>query len=186
MKRRRQLQDKVVPVLTVLFAAAGFASAAQVSTSTNADATSCQYDKASVLALDYQTFDQTPGKGWRQLTSGDKCLVEAADLIREYRVSRSFPHPMLYWHEGQLRALRGSVAEAVRLMELSRPESGAITGWNEYVDVTIAFLRKDRPAFDKATTALAAMPVASFAGVVERMDRCFAKPYIQAYRVCEK
>jgi hypothetical protein len=81
-------------------------------TSTDGDA-SCRYDRAKLLAMGYQAFDQTPGNGWRELAAGDKCLVQAADLIRDYRTVNNTPNPMLYWHEGQLRALNGSVIEAI-------------------------------------------------------------------------
>ena len=152
---------------------------------TSADGT-CQYDRPRLLALEYQAFDQTPGQGWRERTAGDKCSLEAADLIRDYRTTKNFPHPMLYWHEGQLRALGGAADDAIPLMELSRQLASGITGWNEYVDATVAFLRKDREAYAKARVALAAVPQAPFLGVVDRLGQCFDKPYVQAYRVCER
>ena len=146
----------------------------------------CQYDRPRLLALEYQAFDQTPGQGWREHTEGDKCSFEAADLIRDYRTTKNFPHPMLYWHEGQLRALGGATNDAIPLMELSRPMANGIKGWNEYVDATIAFLRKDREAYVKARAALAAVPQAPYLSVVDRLGQCFDKPYAQAYRACEQ
>jgi hypothetical protein len=138
-----------------------------------------------MLGLDYRAFDQTPGRGWRELAAGDKCSSEAADLIRDYRTTRKLPHPMLYWHEGQLRALSGDVTAAVPLMERAKAGDG-IDGWSEYVDATVAFLKKDRAAYDKARSALSALPRAPYRGVVERLGRCFDRPYVRAYRACEQ
>ena len=185
MNRQRKSRDRFVPAaaIALAIATAGPLSAADAP---KPEATSCHYNKAEMLALDYQAFDQTPERGWRQFTSGDRCLLEAADLIRDYRVTNKFPHPMLYWHEGQLRALHGSVEEAIPLLDLSRPQEAGITGWNKYVDATIAFLRKDRPALDKARAELAAIPQAPFLGVVDRLGQCFAKSYIESYRKCEQ
>ena len=147
---------------------------------------SCQYDRAEMLAMDYVSFDQTPGHGWRALTEdGFKCLVEGAKLISDYRTANNLPHPMLFWHEGQLRAANGSVREAVALMEQARPLSASIPGWEELVDATIAFLHNDRTAFDKASIAIDAVPQARFAGAVRKLGRCFGMPYLKAL-VCEK
>jgi hypothetical protein len=188
MNQQRKRYGAMAPLvsLVVMLAIVFPAFAGQApEAATNMLAGACQYDKAPLLALGFQAFDQTPEQGWRKLTGGDKCLVEAADLIRDWRTANNSPHPMLYWHEGQLRALHGSVEEAVSLMELSRPEEGGIAGWNHYVDATIAFLRKDRPAFEKARAALAAMPQPPYLDVVDRLGRCFAKAYIQSYRTCD-
>jgi hypothetical protein len=146
---------------------------------------SCQYDRAEMLAMDYQTFDQTLNHGWRAVADGLGCDLAAANLIRDYRIANNLPHPMLLWHEGQLRASGGFVSEAVPLMEQARPLSTSIPGWNELVDATIAFLRNDRAAFDKAKIAIEAIPQARFSDAVRKLGRCFGMPYMQAL-ACKK
>jgi hypothetical protein len=114
------------------------------------------------------------------------------------------------WHEAQLRAFEGQSKEAIVLMEGARkPAQADRAGWNLYVDATIAFLRKDRPALERARQALALVPApvgegippvrdgymeADFADgqkrrirwppnidVVEGLLHCFDKPYGDAY-----
>lgn len=121
----------------------------------------------------------------RAVADRPNCNVEAADLIRAYRTFTNNPHPMLFWHEGQLRAASGAIAEALPLMEKARPLASTIPGWNELVDATIAFLRNNRTAFDSSKAAMAAVPRAQFAAAVEKMGRCFGMPYMQAL-MCEK
>ena len=185
----RRMRPKTLPALLAVAVISGLQLPVLSAESNGSPADaggSCSYDRAKYLALDYQTFDQTPNRGWRDLAAGDKCLAEAADLIRDYRTTNNLPHPMLFWHEGQLRALNGSVSQAIPLMEMSRPLAAGISGWNEYVDVTVAFLRKDRAAYDKARAALAAIPKAPYLGVVDRLGQCFGNSYKQSYRACEK
>lgn len=181
---------KIASALSLLAAAAALSGALSVALPAQPETAaegggSCRYDRAKMLALDYQRFDQTPGHGWREITAGDKCSIEAADLVRDYRTATNFPNPMLYWHEGQLRALGGAVGEAVSLMELSRPFEASVSGWGEYVNATIAFLQKDRAAYDKARAALAANS-GPFLELVDRLGQCFDKSYRQSYRACEK
>lgn len=90
-----------------------------------------------------------------------------------------------------------------------KPAEADMAGWNLYVDATIAFLRRDRAALEQAKIKLAAVqppvgpdipPVingymeADFADglkrkvrwpinidVVEGLENCFDKPYVEAY-----
>ena len=75
-------------------------------------------------------------------------------------------------------------------------------GWNLYVDGSIAFLRRDRAAFDRAHAALAALPrPADFdprgpdgkpiairwpmnISVLDAFARCWDKSYKVAYESC--
>lgn len=67
----------------------------------------CRYDRAAVLTLDEQAFDQDMSGGWRAL-SDRGCEASAADLIRDYRAAHTLERAYLsYWHEGQLRADAG-------------------------------------------------------------------------------
>lgn len=65
---------------------------------------------------------------------------------------------MLYWHEGQLRAELGETDEAIALLEKDRRPTD-VSGWNDYVDATIAFLRNDRTGLLAARDRLAKRPL---------------------------
>src|SRR5690606_11715924 len=109
--------------------------AATASSSVEAQAPSasdlCTYDRSAMLALDQDAFDQDPAGGWRALAAHEECLLAAADLIRDYRQNRRSEDTILYWHEGQVRAVAGMESEAIPLFEksLKRPEEDPF-GWN--------------------------------------------------------
>jgi hypothetical protein len=190
------------------------ASCNQVAPIAKAPAPSCGYDRTSLLALDQVRFDQDPKGGWRALAAKPGCQLAAADLLRDYRQTHSASALILYWHEGQLRANAGQSAEAVALMEKARKRVGEDgEGWNIYVDATVAFLRRDRPALENARKRLAAIPPPMLDGqssfkdgyidakmadgqlrklrwpmnldVVEALLRCLDKPYQIAYSSSE-
>lgn len=122
----------------------------------------CHYDRAAMLALRYDAFDQDMAGGWRAL-SNRGCTAEAADLIRDWRAVRGSDAPdvrLLFWHEGQMRAEIGQKSQAISLFERSRKpvEVDRGWGWNLYVDGTIAFLRGDRRGLERARAALAVLP----------------------------
>ena len=173
-------------------------------------ATSCAVDRDALLALDEQHFDQdlsNGGSGWRALARKPECQLAAADLLRDYRAAHNTQSGILFWHEGQLRAMAGDYLAAIPLLEKSRKPVGEDqAGWNDYVDATVAFLKKDRQALDAARSQLAeAKPdadteikdgfieahmadgrVARLAwppnlDVVDGLRRCFDKPYAAAY-----
>lgn len=164
---------------------------------------SCDVDRTRLLNLDQPKFDQDMAGGWRALAARHGCELVAADLLRDYRQAHGSEESILYWHEGQLRAGAGQTEQAATLMERSRRPANDATGWNEYADATIAFLRKDRVAFDDAWRRLAAIPPienvkdgyleAHMADgstrklrwpinidVVEGLAKCFDKPYNEA------
>jgi hypothetical protein len=162
--------------------------------------TNCEFDREKMLALDQDAFDQDMNGGWRKLGNVPQCQAVAADLIRDYRVHHKNEASILYWHEGQMRASIGQKVEAIALFEKSRhvPDNG--TGWNQYVDATVAFLRGDRKAFDAARNELVALPKPADwdtktpdgtpvpwpmnLGVVDGLGKCFDRPYSEAYGVC--
>lgn len=169
----------------------------------------CLFDKATLLALDEQSFDQdiaNGGGGWRGLASSQECELVAADLIREYRSARNLESPLLFWHEGQLRAFSGQYAQAVALFKKSHKAKRDDFGWNAYADATIAFLHGDRRELDKALAVLKLTPAPPDeilkdgkieitlpdgsttamlwppnVDVVEGLQRCMGKPYREAY-----
>ena len=172
-----------------------------------AAAPDCTYDRAAMMALSQRAFDQDMTGGWRGLSMRG-CEAEAADLIRDWREANT-PGPgagILYWHEGQLRAELGQDAAAIALFERSRKtvEEDRGMGWNLYVDGSIAFIRRDRAAFDRAHAALKALPKpAGFnprtrladgtkitmvwpmnLNVLDGFARCWGKSYDEAYGKC--
>jgi hypothetical protein len=119
----------------------------------------CAFDQTKMLALDERDFDQDFTGGWRTLAVHEECWLIAADLLRDYRKAKSPYSKILFWHEGQMRAFAGQTEPAILLFETTRePIINDSFGWNLYVDATIAFLNKDKPAVLKARAALAEIP----------------------------
>jgi hypothetical protein len=161
----------------------------------------CRADRAAMLALSEDRFDQDLEGGWRALAAKPECAAAAADLIAAYRTAHPDASAMLKWHEGQLRAEGGQAERAVRLFESSR-KAGTAEGWNDYVDATVAFLRRDRKALLAARARLAALPRPADwrpqdaqgrslplpwppnLNVVDGLLRCFDRPYREAYFAC--
>ncbi len=162
----------------------------------------CVYDRARLLALDMTPFDQNPDGGWRALAQQEGCLGTAADLIRDYHAAMPEKSYLLYWHEGQVRAMNGDSVSATQLFEKSHNGTDDTFGWNLYVDATVAFMKQDRTALVKAYLALANLPVPPNAQldqngnsladswppnmkVVENLVACFGQEYKQAYQNCK-
>ncbi len=118
----------------------------------------CSYDRTQMMALNQNAFDQDLEGGWRPLAKREGCQLAAADLIRDYRQVHGSEDRILYWHEGQLRALAGQVEAALPLFERARRHDTDVIGWNHYVDATVAFLRRDQPALIAARERLAGIP----------------------------
>ncbi|MFZ1989457.1 MAG: hypothetical protein WAW96_06755 [Alphaproteobacteria bacterium] len=119
-----------------------------------------------LVALPLSEFDQDVQRGWRPISARKGCDRAAAEVLTAYMLySRpSAPDNLksLRWHAGQVLADAGESARAIAFFQGSyepTPKDGSPNAWNLYVDGTIAFLRKDRATLDKATTALAAIPV---------------------------
>ena len=169
---------------------------------------SCTYDRSAMLSLDYDAFDQdlrNGGRGWRKLANRPGCERAAANLIRAYRETNSSHEPLLYWHEGQLRAIAGQYLQAISLFK--RTKVGEQEDWNAYVDATVAFLLNDKPALvaarqrllaveppaDQALTADGFIEVFDNAGrrrlfrwppnieVVDQLLGCLGQPYRNLY-----
>jgi hypothetical protein len=170
----------------------------------------CAYDRERLLALDEAHFDQDLTGGWRQLSYLPGCFLVAADLLHDYREAHKVESGLLFWHEAQVRAYAGQYAEAIALMKRAyQPVEKDKAGWNPYVEATIAFLSRDRLALKQAKLKLAGVrppfdadmpPVINgymdveFADgskrkirwppnidVVEGLENCFDKPYVEAY-----
>lgn len=168
----------------------------------------CRRPDAAMLALPLQDFDQGDN-GWRSLDVEGCELVVAEALARYREINREAQAGQdastLVWHEGQLRAAAGQTDAAIALMLQGRDEeSDAI---QPYVDASVAFLRRDRPALLAAHARLMALPVpeaftraadryhATYPDLptltwplnrdkVEGFIACFDRPYREAY-VCD-
>jgi hypothetical protein len=175
-------------------------AAASGNSSAQPVAATCVYDRAALLALDIDAFDQDLDGGWRAVANQNGCLSAAADLIRDYHAALPEKSFLLYWHEGQARAIDGDYAAAVPLFEKSYKQNDAF-GWNLYVDATMAFIRRDRTALGKAYLALANLPLPANVqldqngnppadswppnlDVVEDLLACFDRQYKEAYQNC--
>lgn len=168
----------------------------------------CKQPDAAMLALPLHDFDQGDA-GWRSLDA-EGCEAVVADTLARYReINREAlagqDSGTLVWHEAQLRAAAGQTDAAIALMVEGRDaESDAI---QPYVDASIAFLRRDRPALLEAHARLMSLPVPdAFARAAERyhatypdlpplswpLNRdkvegfiaCFDRPYREAY-ICD-
>lgn len=192
-----------------MFVAAMFACGSNAVQRDGLSQDACTFDKPAMLALDEQKFDQdlsVGGGGWRALASRQTCELAAADLIADYRSAHGSVSPLLFWHEGQLRAFSGQYTQAIALLQQSYKPRQQDFGWNAYADATIAFLRGDRLALDAALVEMKAtpappgetlkegklemtlpdgtkttMPWPLNVEVVEGLQRCLGKPYREAY-----
>jgi hypothetical protein len=196
--------------LTVLFSCV-LVTACNIAGAQEVPVKSCEYDRARLLALDENQFDQDMSGGWRALASTPGCALVAADLLHDYREAHHKDSGLLFWLEAQVRADAGQYPEAVALMKRAyKPADADKAGWNPYVDATIAFLRRDRKALEQARAKLAAVQPPVGAGmppvingymevdfadgskrkirwpinidVVEGLENCFDQPYVEAYK----
>ena len=190
----------------ILVALAAFSTALAVRAQSNGaadDSQSCAYDRAALLALEEQSFDQDLEGGWRAVARQQGCLEAAANLIRDYREANGLSSYILFWHEAQLRAYSDDTQPAIALFEQSykAPDDGL--GWNIYVDATVAFMRGDREALLAARKRLVALPeppnrfTVDVNGneiepppwppnlrVVDNLIRCYERTYAEAYSRC--
>lgn len=159
----------------------------------------CAHDRARILKLDQKSFDQDLQGGWRTIAGRKGCEIVAANLIRDYRAAHKSDDKVLYWHEGQLRALAGHSGAATRLLSRSYRMGADVTGWNAYVDATLAFLRRDRPALLTARARLVQVPRPTDwnphgpdgrpiaiqwppnLNVIDGLIACFGQSYAKAY-----
>lgn len=168
-----------------------------------ARAEDCAYDRAAMLAMDFDRFDQD-ASGWRSIGQAPGCFLAGAGLIADYRKAHSRlsvgQADGLRWHEGQLRAMGGDKTGAIPLLADSSHDGDSAN--QAYADATVAFLRQDRPALVAARRRLAGLPQpADFRAsadafkaqtgrdltwplnldVVDRLLACFDRPYAEAY-----
>jgi hypothetical protein len=125
-------------------------------------------------------------------------MEAAADLIREYREKHGVEAGiLLYWHEGQLRAMLGATDDAIELFKKSydSKDTPFALAWNLYAVATIAFLQQDKSALLTAREALAGLPRPAGVpagswpmnlNVVDMLVACFGREYKEAYGQCNQ
>jgi len=145
----------------------------------------------SDLHLDYESFDQRPGNGWRKLVDAGKHL-EAAELIDTYVAQRDgleeWQVVNLRFHAGQLYAFVNKENLALARFESAinpkEPNDSPIR-WNAYVKATIAFLQKDREGLIRMRNEIANGPewqgTIPNLNVADRLLANFDNSYAVAY-----
>jgi hypothetical protein len=137
-------------------------------------------------ALPLEAFDQTEGQGFRALAAAG-CSREAGDLIEAWIANHSPAPSQVHWHLAQQRAEHDDRPAAIAAAKRSlKPDEAADTAfrWNDYVLATIAFLERDRAAFDRYRAVLAA--ATAHAGnamnlrLIDALGRHFDLDYRQA------
>lgn len=149
----------MVFVLALLTSPISEAALADLGPERSAALAECGVDAArlnELLALDQQAFDQDMDGGWRPVGWEPGCESAAADLIAVWRThsGNMIDRGIIDWHEGQMRAHAGETEAAITLFEQARSGSAA---WNLYIDATVAFMRRNRPALEAARAELAQM-----------------------------
>lgn len=147
--------------------------------------------KEGPLGLDFSTFDQSPGAGWRQLAESGSFL-EAATLIDSYiKKHKNFNESqttILYFHAGQMYAFADDYRTAIDRFKRSayaqEPPQLPLR-WNAYVQATIAFLSKDLDQLKECRKEIAEGPALQGEkgnlDVVDRLIEHFGEPYSKAY-----
>lgn len=142
----------------------------------------------SLMALDFQAFDQDMQGGWRFY--GNKMQFGlAASLIKTYlelhpEVEKN-QEAVMRWHAGQMYAMDGQNELAIPMMEASRKENN-IMMWNEYLDATVAFLKKDRKAFDANLKAMESFTGNPNMRLLKILEANFDKSYREALEAAMK
>ncbi len=166
----------------------------------------CSYDRAAMLALTPDRFDQNLTGGWRVVADRPGCQGAAADLLAAYRQAhwgRLKPAELHinYWHEGQMRAGAGQTDRAVPLLLAGVDPENKI-GFEDYALGSVAFLQRDRAGLLAARARLAKLPKPPTwarreaeiqkrfgsapswppnLNVLDGLIACFDRPYREAY-----
>lgn len=141
------------------------------------------------MDLSVDAFDQTEGQGFRALARAG-CYREAGDLIEAWMKRRDAVPSNVHWHLAQMRAHHddrpAAIAAARRSLQPAEAPDATFK-WNDYALATIAFLERDRTAFDRHRDALAAA-ASLHAGnalnlkLIDMLGRHFELDYLQAQR----
>lgn len=156
----------------------------------------CSYDSELELARDAVAFDQVEGQGWRPLYHAG-CYVDAAELLRAWQAENGGELDLgdpreraladiMVWHEAQMWAFAERTDLALPLFEQTYRDSERSRTWNLYVDGTLAFLRRDKPALEAAMAELAGIPKPpGWDNAVDQEGQPVSLPWPQNFDVLE-
>ncbi len=130
------------------------------------------------------------GKAWR-VNEAKADYRGAAELLEAYLTKHGPDMPdyeftLMHFHALQMFAAEGDTERALSHVSAAKfkvePPRWPMR-WNDYVDATAAFLRRDRGAFMSARSAVAAAPeLGARAATLAVLDRLLAK-FDQPYRI---
>jgi hypothetical protein len=183
--------------MILLGGALGLAACASAKTPTVSSAPAerpeCRLEQADLIAnraLVWQEFDQQTKSptSWRSLIENG-CEEAATRAYADYLAWGPIPagerwQTTARFHLGQSLAHAGRPDDAARIIATARRETevGGLK-WNLYVQGTVAFLTRDRPALQRSFAALAAesgFANAVNAGVLSGLLHCWERPYREA------
>jgi hypothetical protein len=115
-----------------------------------------------VISLSPWDFDQDPALGWRSISNPQQRIASIQTYLKRYAMSpqrwkadcqqskrKVFPYTLIF-HLGQLYAMKNDVSKAKRCFEMASKTHDK--QWDNYVKATIAFILKDKDAFEKNTS----------------------------------
>jgi hypothetical protein len=137
-----------------------------------------------LLKQDPDTFDQTMA-GWRSLKSNAKKIQAVEKYLKTYApndiwlpttppTKEIVSVPFMHWHLGQLYAMENNINKAIEHMRKSIGQDDP--EWNDYVNATVMFLKKDREGFEKY-----ANKENYNKKTIEKLKNNFDKTYEEAY-----
>lgn len=145
-------------------------------------------ERETLLAQDWETFDQS-ATGFRSLVNDDRyCASEAGELIEAYLAS----HPELSekeryvseWHAGQQFASVDNrpraLAHFYRGFNPHEDPAGS-TRWNAYARATIAFLENDRDTLEASLKVLEAHQDNRMNAINVKLVRSFVHNFGKTY-----
>jgi hypothetical protein len=136
------------------------------------------------LTMAPYVFDQTD-KGWRSIPGILKKIQAIKKYLQTYAPNDTWlpatptnkediSVPFMHWHLGQLYAINDDTEKAITHMEKSIGKFD--DQWNDYVNATIMFLKKDRNKFEKYANN------ENYNNkTIERLRKCFYQSYKEAY-----
>jgi hypothetical protein len=138
------------------------------------------------LSLSPWTFDQDSTTGWRANHDPKQQIATILRYLRRYAASSTRWRPetpkgghdvepsLLIFHVGQIYANLGNVSDAIGFF--SRAGKTTDAHWNNYVQATIAFLKRDRAAFERY-----ASPENYNKETLDRLRQHWGQSYATAY-----
>jgi len=141
----------------------------------------------SDLDMSYKGFDQTMGKGFRDLLSNDlNCDKQAALLIEQYIKKNDAKQNSLRWHMAQAWGHVGDYDKAIkwsRTVLLAKEDfSKHELRWNDFVLANIAFFQRDKLNLIKHRNSIAKAKDKHFGNqlnlkYLNSLIKYFDKPY---------